>query len=140
MSLSHSGAGLLLAWSPWPIGIDLESHGRQLAADLLHQRYFPPFEQHQLRQLAGEARRQAVLCSWVLKEAAIKWRRRQLATELRHWRLDHASGTLIHSAAGLKPECVAGASGDWLWAAVGRGVAGLSLEGGPNLYHRNQLP
>lgn len=131
VSLSHSGAGLLLAWSPWPIGIDLEPHGRQLEADLLQRRYFPPSEQHQLRELDGEARRQAVLRSWVLKEAAIKWRRRQLATELRHWRLDHASGTLSHTAEGLQPECVAAVSGAWLWAAVGRGVAGLILEGGP---------
>jgi phosphopantetheinyl transferase len=128
LSLSHSGACLLLAWSPWPIGVDLEHGLRPLAAAALQRRFFPPQEQRQLDGLGEEALRQAVLRSWVHKEAAIKWRRRQLATELRFWRFDHLSGSLLHTAEDLRPECVSAAAGPWLWAAVGRGVG---LLGGP---------
>ena len=129
LSLSHSGSGLLLAWSPWPIGVDLEDGRRPLAAASLLRRFFPPEEQRQLGGLGDEALRQAVLRSWVHKEAAIKWRRRQLATELRFWRFDHISGALLHTAEDLRPECLGAKAGPWLWAAVGRGVSLLAERG-----------
>jgi 4'-phosphopantetheinyl transferase len=124
LSLSHSGDGLLLGLSAEPIGVDLEAAARPLAADALMRRFFPPAEVRQLQRLEVASRRQAVLTSWLLKEAAIKWRRSSLAAELREWQLDHGTGQLRHLRLGLEPEGRSGRLGPWGWAAVGAGVAG----------------
>jgi 4'-phosphopantetheinyl transferase len=123
ISLSHSGDGLLLALSPEPIGVDLEAAARPLATDALMRRFFPPGEVSQLMGLQGECRRVAVLTSWLLKEAAVKWRRSSLAAELSDWQLDHHTGQLRQLRLGLEPEGRSGWRGPWGWAAVGPGVA-----------------
>lgn len=123
ISLSHSGDGLLLALSPEPIGVDLEAAARPLATDALMRRFFPPGEVSQLMGLQGECRRVAVLTSWLLKEAAVKWRRSSLAAELSDWQLDHHTGQLRQLRLGLEPEGRSGWRGSWGWAAVGAGVA-----------------
>ncbi len=123
ISLSHSGEGLLLALSAAPIGVDLEVAARPLAADGLMRRFFPEAEVRQLLRLAGEQRREAVLTSWLLKEAAIKCRRSSLAAELVDWQFDHGTGQLRHLGLGLEPEGLTGRVGPWGWAAVGAGVA-----------------
>jgi phosphopantetheinyl transferase len=122
ISLSHSGDGLLLGLSAEPIGVDLEAAARPLVADALMRRFFPPAEVRQLQRLEGTALRQAVLTSWLLKEAAIKWRRSSLAAELSEWQLDHDTGQLHQLRLGLEPEGRSGWLGPWGWAAVGSGV------------------
>ncbi len=128
VSLSHSGDGLLLGYSRQPIGVDLESLHRPLAVEGLIRRFFPPQEVAQLERLPAEERRQAVLCSWVLKEAAIKWQGTALATDLRHWQLDHGSGRLHHGALALAPECRTAQTPSWRWAVVGAGAGRALLE------------
>jgi 4'-phosphopantetheinyl transferase len=128
LSLSHSGDGLLMACSAEPIGVDLELGARRLAADGLMRRFFPAAEVRQLEPLALEARRQAVLTSWVLKEAAIKWRRSSLAADLPHWCLDHRAGRLTHGELGLQPDWRCGTAGRWRWAVVGGGLATMQLD------------
>ena len=128
VSLSHSGDGLLLAYSRQPIGVDLEPLDRPLAAEGLMRRFFPPQEVAQLERLPAEERRHAVLCSWVLKEAAIKWQGTGLATDLRHWRPDHGSGRLDHAGQALQPECRTALTPPWRWAVVGAGAAQAWLE------------
>ncbi|MGB5136224.1 MAG: 4'-phosphopantetheinyl transferase superfamily protein [Prochlorococcaceae cyanobacterium] len=127
MSLSHSGSGLLLGFSAEPIGVDLESADRPVAAAALMRRWFPPEEVAQLCHLEPEPLRSAVLTSWVLKEAAIKWRQRSLAAELARWRLDHATGQLLHCVDGVQPEARSGTAGGWRWAMVGPGAQQSSL-------------
>lgn len=123
VSLSHSGSMLLVAWSAQPVGVDLERAQRPLAAAAIAQRYFPPAEWAELQAMPTEALRSAVLRSWVLKEAAIKWRQRSLAEELRAWHYCHRSGQLRHGAEGLTPACQAAESQGWHWAVVGDGAA-----------------
>jgi phosphopantetheinyl transferase len=127
VSLSHSGGGLLLGFSPAPIGVDLEPAHRPVAPALMR-RWFPPEEVAQLQLFSGEHQGAALLTSWVLKEAAIKWRRRSLASELACWQLDHASGRLIHRVDGVQPACLSGVAAGWLWAGVGEGMANAALE------------
>jgi 4'-phosphopantetheinyl transferase len=128
VSLSHAVDALLLAWSPWPIGVDLESVDRRFDAAALQQRFFPRREQQQLGGLEGEALRLAVLRSWVHKEAAIKWHRGSLALDLRHWCFDHATATLQDGRDDGVPELLAGKERGWLWAAAGRAVRRAVLE------------
>ena len=123
VSLSHSGSMLLTAWSPRPIGVDLEAADRSLAAAALARRHYPAPEWRELQQLAPAALRLAVLRSWVLKEAAVKWRQRTLAGELGHWHYHHASGRLRHRRDDLAPPCCQGLRAGWIWAVVGAASA-----------------
>ena len=128
VSLSHSGAGLLIGYSGTPIGVDLESTARPMEPAGLMRRFYPEKEQAQLRDLTGAELRRAVLHSWVLKEAAIKWRHRSLAAELAQWCYDHSSGSLLNLSDGAKPDHSSDLQLDWRWAAVGDGCAGLMLQ------------
>lgn len=125
VSLSHSGAVLLIGYSCCPIGVDLESTARQLEPAGLMRRFYPMAEQAQLQDLIGEDLRRAVLTSWVLKEAAIKWRHRTLAAELAEWCYDHGSGRLRHIGDGAQPDCSSAVQRGWRWGAVGEDCAGL---------------
>lgn len=129
-SLSHSGPMLLVAWSARPVGVDLEPADRPLAAAALARRYFPPAEWAELQGLPPEALRPAVLRSWVLKEAAIKWRQRTLAAELSAWHYGHRSGELRHLLDGCRPAAQAAACEGWQWAVVGDGAAQARLQHG----------
>jgi 4'-phosphopantetheinyl transferase len=124
ISLSHSGSGLLLAWSAQPIGVDLEWGQRPLLAEALAQRFFPVQECVQIQAMPAAVRERAVLESWVRKEAAIKWRRSSLATDLRHWQWDHQHHQLRHRLDGLTPPCRLVEREGWLCATVGVAVAG----------------
>lgn len=127
ISLSHAADALLIAWSPQPVGVDLEARGRQFDARGLMQRFFPEAEQRQLAALEPELLRQAVLRSWLCKEAAIKWRQRGLAQELCRWALDHQRGLLSHGAEGITVCPRHGLLADWGWAAVGPGLEATGL-------------
>ncbi len=122
LSLSHSRDRLLLAWSPQPIGVDLEAADRRLEGLTLARRFFPAAELAQLLRLPEPRRRRAVLESWVRKEAAIKWRGLSLAAELRHWCWDRERGVLAQLREDLQPECLCSERDGWLWAAVGEAV------------------
>ena len=125
LSLSHSGDRLLLAWSPQPIGVDLEWAQRPLpAAAALARRFYPPQEAARLLALPAAAQARALLESWVRKEAAIKWQGSALARDLRHWLWDGDVGELRHLAEGWSPPSVCREIEGWLCGAVGEAAAG----------------
>jgi phosphopantetheinyl transferase len=120
VSLSHSRDQLLLAWSPWAIGVDLEWQQRRIQAELLARRFFPPQEWLQLQRLTPPQRAAQVLESWVRKEAAIKWQRSSLASNLRHWRWCADRQRLEHLLEGWQPRSVCERRNGWLCAVVGQ--------------------
>jgi len=120
VSLSHSRDQLLLAWSPWRIGVDLEWQQRRIAAELLARRFFPPQEWQQLQCQAPPEREALVLESWVRKEAAIKWQRSSLATDLRHWHWCVERQRLEQQLEGWQPPSVCVRRNGWLCAVVGQ--------------------
>lgn len=122
VSLSHSREQLLLAWSPWPIGVDLEWQARQIQAEGLASRFFPPQEWQRLQSLDPAERMEMVLESWVRKEAAIKWQRSSLATDLRHWCWNAERSQLRHLEHGWQPACICERQNGWLCGVVGQGV------------------
>lgn len=127
ISLSHSREGLLIGYSRQPIGVDLEPAGRPFEAAGLMRRFYPLAEQERLQSLTGERLREAVLTSWVLKEAAIKWRQRSLAAELNQWCYDSSRGRLQHLGDGVQPDCCSAVHAGWRWAAVGAGCSEPTL-------------
>ena len=66
VSLSHCPDALLVAWSPWRIGVDLERADRRIPADALVRRFFCNAEQPVLLALSDQQQRQAVLEHWVV--------------------------------------------------------------------------
>lgn len=130
ISLSHSGDGVLIGYATEPIGVDLEPAARPLDAAALMGRFYPAAEQAQLQQRRSNDLRQAVLTSWVLKEAAIKWRRSTLAGDLSHWCYDHRGGRLQHLVEGWQPPCSTGLLQGWRWAAVGACCRTVHLSAG----------
>ena len=102
VSLSHCVDALVVAWSPWPIGVDVERSDRSLAAQALARRFFCPSEQINLAGLESEALRQAVLGHWLLKEAAVKWQRGTLARDLAHWCCNLEQGVVTHRCTGVQ--------------------------------------
>ena len=120
VSLSHSGDQVLLGWSPWPIGVDLEWQGRSIQADLLARRFFPEQEWKQLQLQDSQTRAALVLESWVRKEAAIKWRRSSLASDLRHWHWNAERQELSHLQEGWQPASHCERRNGWLCAVVGQ--------------------
>ena len=120
VSLSHSRDQLLLAWSPWRIGVDLECQQRRIAAELLARRFFPLQEWQQLQSQAPPEREALVLESWVRKEAAIKWQRSSLATDLRHWHWCVEQQRLEHLLEGWQPPSVCVRRNGWLCGVVGQ--------------------
>ncbi|MEN9766957.1 MAG: hypothetical protein RLZZ32_917 [Cyanobacteriota bacterium] len=123
VSISHSAEALLLAWSPAPIGIDLERWDRPLQAEPLARRFFPAQEVKDLLALPPEQRSARFLESWVCKEAAIKWSASSIAADLSHWLWNHDRKELWHLEQDWKPECAWHVREGWCCAAVGDGVA-----------------
>ena len=102
--------------------LDLERRDRVLQADLLAERFFPAQESEALLALPAEERRLAVLCSWVRKEAAIKWMGSSIALDLRHWCWDDTRQELSHLQQGLKPPSLCLESAGWFCGLVGEGA------------------
>lgn len=69
ISISHSGPLHVVALADEPVGVDTEhrSAGEGIESVALH-----PSEQRAVDRLRGDARRRAVLETWVAKEAALK--------------------------------------------------------------------
>jgi phosphopantetheinyl transferase len=119
VSLSHSRGHGLLAWSPAPIGVDLEWSQRSLPAVALARRFFPAAEAAWLQALPPADQNRALLESWVRKEAAIKWQGSSLALDLRHWCWDAERRELRHLLHGWRPAVMGRWHQGWLCAAVG---------------------
>ena len=124
VSLSHSGGQVLIAWSPQPIGVDLEWSQRSVPAAALARRFFPSQEAEQLLALALADQSRALLESWVRKEAAIKWQGSSLAADLRHWLWDGERSELRHLAQGWAPPSLCREIDGWLCGAVGEAAGG----------------
>ena len=123
VSLSHSGGQLLIAWSPAPIGVDLELAQRPVPAVALARRFYPPLEASRLLALPAAAQPRALLESWVRKEAAIKWQGSSLAADLRHWLWDGEREQLRHLRKGWAPPSLCEERQGWLCGAVGEAAA-----------------
>ncbi len=96
ISFSHCSDALLVGWSPWQLGVDLERSDRSFAAANLARRFFDEELQEVIKSLDSQALRLAVLEQWLVKEAAVKWQKGTLAEDLRHWRFDLGSSSACH--------------------------------------------
>jgi len=116
ISLSHCVDACLLAWSLQPVGVDLERADRAFPADALMRRFFTVAERSDLDALEDELLRREVLDRWLIKEAAIKWQRGRLASDLRFWQVNPCLGEARHIGLGVEIPVELRSQGDWRMA------------------------
>ena len=102
VSFSHCCDGLFIGWSPRRIGVDLERADRLFNPEKLTKRYFSQEEIKDLKNLHKEDLRAAVLNKWVIKEAAIKWQKGSLASNISQWNFCPKTNVVIHQSLGHK--------------------------------------
>ena len=116
ISLSHCVDACLLAWSQHPVGVDLERADRAFAADALMRRFFTRAECSDLVGLQGERLRGEVLDRWLIKEAAIKWQRGTLSSDLRFWEVSPCLGGARHAGLAVEIAAELRSQGGWRMA------------------------
>ncbi len=98
ISFSHCCDALLIGWSQQKLGVDLERRDRTFAAYKLVERYFSQEEKIALQDLNEEEFHAAVIQKWVIKEAAIKWQRGNLADDFKQWTYCKDPNLLYHKS------------------------------------------
>ncbi len=102
LSLSHCSDALLIGWSSEKIGVDIERKDRQFEAHKLSKRFFNQFENHELENLTAMQVKEQVLKRWIVKEAAIKWQRGKISTNLNKWIWKNNSSFAYHIKLGCQ--------------------------------------
>ena len=118
VSLSHSHGVGLMAWSPDPVGVDLERWDRAFASEALMSRYYAASEQRRIQQRPEGVRRHSVLEYWLIKEAAIKWQQGSIAKDLAHWVVEADGRSACHQVSGAQVFAHCRQLGPWRMAIV----------------------
>ena len=71
-NLSHAQDTALIAVARYPVGVDIEFTGREIAVEDIARRFFSPEESEQVLALPAAERRAAFFTCWTRKEAYIK--------------------------------------------------------------------
>ena len=85
VSFSHCRDVLLIGWSPYNIGVDIERSDRFFEAKKILNGFFSNHEKKSLKDLTDKELNSEVLKLWVRKEAAIKWQRGSIFNDLSKW-------------------------------------------------------
>ncbi len=101
ISFSHCCDRLLIGWSPERIGVDIERKDRSFKASQIQMRYFSEADKKDLIQFQAKALHTEVLKKWVIKEAAIKWQKGNLASDLSQWRFLKEQEIVFHQSLGF---------------------------------------
>ncbi len=102
ISLSHCKDALLIGWSPYEIGVDIENSKRKINALTLGERILSVNEKNVIKNIDKRNFNQAILAKWVEKEAAIKWQRGTLYKDIKKWESNINSGFYFHQSIGKK--------------------------------------
>lgn len=87
ISLSHCKDAILVGWSSKKIGIDIERKDRKADFNNLINKYYFEEEIKTINNLNYENQKLEFLKYWVLKEAAIKWHRGNIASDIKDWEI-----------------------------------------------------
>ena len=102
ISLSHCKDALLIGWSPYEIGVDIENSKRKINALTLGERILSVNEKNVIKNIDKRNFNQAILAKWVEKEAAIKWQRGNLFKDLNQWESSPHSDFYFHQSISKK--------------------------------------
>ena len=73
VSLSHCNNAILIGWSPYKIGVDIERADRVINANNLGEKILSFNEKEMLKNMSSNNINKEILSKWVAKESAIKW-------------------------------------------------------------------
>lgn len=118
ISFSHCQDALLIGWSQFPLGVDIERFDRSISAGKLARRYFYKTDQKSILSLEGEQMRALVLDQWLFKESAIKWQKSSISKDLKYWRWDKKESKLVHVLLGYNLKAYKLSYSDWLIAVA----------------------
>ena len=96
VSFSHCENALFIGWSPKRIGVDIEKEGRKIKARQIMERYFFKNEKQRIEHFDSKELAKEVIKLWVIKEAAIKWQRGKLSSDLGKWHYDNENKLVMH--------------------------------------------
>lgn len=85
ISLSHCKDALFLGWSDINLGIDIERKQRNFKPFSIIKKFYFQEEKKELEVINLEELRSKTLKFWVLKEAAIKWQKGSICSDLSKW-------------------------------------------------------
>ena len=97
LSLSHSDDALLIGWSRYKIGVDIERKNRSFSSKAIVNKYFSKEENKSLNLLNEASFNYKALDLWVKKEAAIKWQEGKLLRDLPKWICSLEKSKAYHS-------------------------------------------
>ena len=87
ISLSHCNDPILIGWSTEKIGIDIERKDRDIKYHKIMEKYYSEHEIQNIFNLKNNKQQLEFKKYWILKEAAIKWQRGNIAKEIKHWEI-----------------------------------------------------
>tara|TARA_Y100001968_G_scaffold333945_1_gene401596 strand:+ start:7663 stop:8355 length:693 start_codon:yes stop_codon:yes gene_type:complete len=102
ISLSHCQNGVLIGWSPYPIGVDIEISKRMINGNNLKERILSVKEKENFKNIDIKKVNEHILSKWVAKEAAIKWQRGNLFKDLNQWESSPHSDFYFHQSISKK--------------------------------------
>ena len=116
ISMSHCSDALLIGWSPGRIGVDIERKDRQFQACKLSKRFFTHDENSEIKDLTPSQAKEQVLKRWVVKEAAVKWQRGKIASNINQWKWKNKSSIAHHKKLGYKVNVYEQDHDQWTYA------------------------
>ena len=116
ISMSHCSDALLIGWSSARIGVDIERKDRQFQAHKLSKRFFTQEENCEIENLTPIQAKELVLKRWVIKEAAIKWQRKKIASNINEWIWENKSSFAYHKKLGHKVKVYEQTHDQWTYA------------------------
>jgi len=116
ISMSHCSDALLIGWSSGGIGVDIERKDRQFQAYKLSKRFFTQYENCEIENLTPSQAKELVLKRWVVKEAAVKWQRGKIASNLNQWIWKNKSSFAYHKKLGHKVKVYEQNHDQWTYA------------------------
>ena len=116
ISMSHCSDALLIGWSASKIGVDIERKDRQIQAYKLSKRFFTQNENCEIENLTFIQAKELVLTRWVVKEAAVKWQRGKIATNINQWIWKNKSSFAHHKKLGHKVKVYRQNYDQWTYA------------------------
>ncbi len=116
ISMSHCSDALLIGWSTYKIGVDIERKDRQFQACQLSNRFFTKYENWEIENLPPTHLKEEVLKRWVVKEAAVKWQKGKIANNLSEWVWDCKSSFAHHQKLGHKVKVYDQSHDQWTYA------------------------
>lgn len=96
ISFGHCNDALIIGWSKYQLGVDIERKDRKINAKLIARKFYSSQENNFLNKTEDELFFYNFLKFWVLKEAAIKWQKGTIIKDLLYWRITNEFQEAIH--------------------------------------------